>query len=213
MATAATTVLCTHIWRCILLLLFRGEYAAALVCIQTSAAISDARVVNIACGRYVAFFLKSLLERAPRGVITGLERDEEMMALVSGDLQSRTDGGWVWQHSESGTPLSVTPPQSTSSSNPSPVRGNFTDSARISVFANEEQDQDWKGWHWIEQTTQYLLGEQQRNPVVHDRKESDSGLAASSRTDAAFRRPSESGVAVQPASPPSSSRMTIASII
>jgi hypothetical protein len=169
--------------------------------------------VNIACGRYIAFFLKCLLERAQRGGLVGLERDEEMMVLVSGDLQSRIDGSWVWQNSENGTPLSSTPPQSTSSSNPSPLRGNFVDNARTNIFANEEQDQDWEGWGWIERTTQFLLSEQQRSPVIPDRKESENILVTSSRSDGAFRSPSESGNTLQRVSPASSSRMTIASII
>ncbi|KAK2795290.1 hypothetical protein FQN50_009783 [Emmonsiellopsis sp. PD_5] len=212
MAAAATTILCSHIWRCTLILLLRGDYAGALVCVQTSAAIGDARPVNAACGRYIAFFLKCLLEKGQREDFASLERDEEIMAYVSGDLQGQVSGSWIWQpNNENGGPLSATPPRSASSTNPSPLKRKFVDGARNGV-TQEESDRDWEGWAWVEQTVQFLVTEQQRQPPVI-KKENGSRLSVPvSRAEISFNRPPEN-ISPPRTSPTGSSRMTIANII
>lgn len=148
-ASSAGTLLCTHIWRCILLLLFRQEFSAALVCIQASSTIGDSRRVNTSCGRYVAFFLKCLISRLQRDPGIDLERDEEMMAYVSGDMQGTSDGSWIWQGSETGSELESIP-----STVSHPVPGNAGWSG--------ESSEDWEGWDWLERTIQYLLAEAQK---------------------------------------------------
>ena len=106
LAASASTLLCTHIWRCILFLLFRAEYAPASILVEAASAIGDSRLVNISCGRNISFFLRSLLERMRLGQAEDLETDEEIMVYVSGDMQSSPDNGWVWQGSETGADLS-----------------------------------------------------------------------------------------------------------
>lgn len=141
-ASAAGTLLCTHLWRCSLFLLFQQEFGPALACVQASAAVGDDRAINASCGRYLAFFLQLLLDRLQRGKNT-LEQDEEMLAYVSGDMQGTTDGNWVWQGSESGSELETM--SSTPNSHPP-----------------QEPEKGWPGWEWIEQTVQYLSSEKQR---------------------------------------------------
>ncbi|KAJ5131447.1 uncharacterized protein N7515_007486 [Penicillium bovifimosum] len=148
-ASCASSLLCTHIWRCTLFLLFRAEYAAALACVQALASIGDVRNVNAACGRYLAFFLRCLLSRIrlADGHIPDLDHDEEMMAYVSGDMQGTSDGSWVWHGSETGSQLEgmwVSMPGS-------PSQGAQTDT-----------DAEWQGWKWIEKTVQDLFTEQHR---------------------------------------------------
>ncbi|WEW54784.1 hypothetical protein PRK78_000209 [Emydomyces testavorans] len=209
-AAAASTVLCTHIWRCILLLLFKAEYSAALVCIRASAAIGGSRTVNNAAGRYVSFFLKCLLERQQRHEdIVNLEHDEEMMAYVSGDLQARIDGSWVWQNSENYSPLTATPPPtaSSSSSAASPVRGRFVDPPRSEPSRKEESDPDWEGWEWIEQATQMLLPKQQR-VVMREQIENKRSVVVEPKPN----RPAES-LGSSHTNRSTNSKMTIASII
>lgn len=194
LASAATTMLCTHIWRCTLLLLFRQEYAAALTCIQAGAAIGDSRSVNAACGRYVAFFLRCILDRLSHRnnehvvVIGGgggadlFDHDEELMAYASGDLQGTMDGSWIWQGSETGSELDTLSPTSASdatsasvsasasahgtSSHPG-IRGEWISSPEGGGAAEPE----WEGWEWLEGTVQYLLNEkqqqQQQQPYHH----------------------------------------------
>ena len=103
LAGAVTASLCTHIWRCTLLLAFRGYYAEAMTCVQVSAAIGELRPINTACGRYLSFFLRMLgdkLHARQEGYSNvNLEHDEEMMAYVSGDVQGSVEGNWVWQGS------------------------------------------------------------------------------------------------------------------
>ncbi|TPR11047.1 Amidase family protein [Aspergillus niger] len=111
LASSAGTMLCVHLWRCALLLLFRQDYAPALVCVQASTAIGDSRAVNLACGRYLAFFLKVMLDRLRRNELAVLDRDEELMVYVSGDMQGSAESNWVWQGSETGSQLEVMSPK------------------------------------------------------------------------------------------------------
>lgn len=192
-ASCAGTLLCTHVWRCVLLLLFRQEYAAALVCVQASAAIGDSRVVNAAYGRYIAFFLRCLVSRLQHSSVD-LERDEEMMAYVSGDMQGSSDGSWVWQGSETGSELEAMASNFSSPSTPQPGAG-----------PPEESRVDWEGWEWVENTVRYLNEGQRPQQSAYDNQPSVK---------------SEPGVIKEPAAnaeqaqrPNSNSRMTIASII
>ncbi|KAJ5361995.1 hypothetical protein N7541_002839 [Penicillium brevicompactum] len=188
-ASSANSLLCTHIWRCSLLLLFRAEYAGALACVQALVSIGDVRTVNAACGRYLAFFLRRLLARIrAEGQIPDLDRDEEMMAYVSGDMQGTTDGSWVWHGSETGSQLEGMGARSTPNAAGRP---------------ETESDIDWEGWEWIEKTVQDLFTEQHRQ----DYRDSlgvpkvDGSLAPESASDTDRRSSS------------AHSRMTIASII
>ena len=206
-ASAATTMLCTHIWRCTLLLLFRQEYAAALMCVRASAVIGDCRTVNAACGRYLAFFIRCLLDSG-RHSDPSIDpaRDEELIAYVSGDMQGSADASWVWQGSETGSQLGVLSPQLGGSSMSPPEIGS--------------EPVKWEGWDWVERTVQYLLSEQQHQPSSlqlqppsQDRLEVQEPTRTKESTylspDAATTRGSGSDSARRS----SNSRMTIASII
>ncbi|KAF2653075.1 hypothetical protein K491DRAFT_718388 [Lophiostoma macrostomum CBS 122681] len=98
----ASNMMCTHLWRCTLMLCLRAEYEAALMCVKTSSAIGDIRQVNVACGKNLAFFLECLLDRvhSGNGSVHQLEHDEEMLAYVSGDLQGDREQAWVWNDSD-----------------------------------------------------------------------------------------------------------------
>lgn len=188
-ASSAGTLLCTHIWRCSLFLLFRQEFAPALACVQALAAVGDERAVNAACGRYLAFFLRCLLDRSQQGEVVDPCQDEAMMAYISGDMQGTADGSWVWQGSETGGNLANVPGQA----GPAPT----------------QTDSQWEGWEWVEVTVARLLGEKQRRDyerrdvVLDSRSESSSLLAPpSAGSDSTERRSSSAH-----------SRMTIASII
>jgi hypothetical protein len=195
-ASCASSLLCTHIWRCTLLLLFRGEYAAALACVQALSSIGDVRTVNAACGRYLAFFLRRLLVRIrpTEGHVPDLDRDEEMMAYVSGDMQGTSDGSWVWHGSETGSQL-----EGMGISTPTP-------SSRPTEM---ETDAEWAGWEWIEKTVQDLFTEQhQQRQMAYAQRDVAMGQPK--------LEPSSSTLAPESASERSSSaqsRMTIASII
>lgn len=200
LASSATTILCTHIWRCILFLLFRAEYSAAIVCIQACSAIADSRAVNICSGRYITFFLRCLMERRPRNGSSDLEHDEEMMAYVSGDFQSRIDSGWVWRNTDMESPRPHSGIQSQPLSSPTKP------SSSKSMLPDTEQAEEWEGWEWIERTVEHLLNEQQKASTDPDRAmpDSDPAQPSSSPVEKSTTRKNET---------PSSSRMTIANII
>ncbi|EEH44469.2 uncharacterized protein PADG_00758 [Paracoccidioides brasiliensis Pb18] len=211
MATAATTILCSHIWRCTLFLLFHGAYTDALICVQTSAAIGDARPINAACGRYLSFFLGCLLERTLKSGPTNLERDEEMMAYVSGDLQGRASSSWIWKTGENRSTSKVTPAHSSSPLGVSPLDRKSVDEAR-NDGAPEDLDREWEGWGWVEQTVHFLLTEQQRQITVLEAKETGTRSSTFDQPEVPFIRPPKNASSSR-ISPTSSSRMTIANII
>lgn len=144
---AASTMLATHIWRCTLILLFCAQYDAALTCIRMSAAIGNYREVNIACGRNLAFFINTLIERRRAGCPARDMRDEELIAYVSGDMQANSEHGWVWQGSETGMAL-----QNQGKLGQTAGREEWIGNMKGSL--NENEKSDWGGWERV----QYLVG-------------------------------------------------------
>lgn len=205
LAMSAFTMVCTHIYRCVLLLLFRQEYAAALVCIQACATINDSRETNVASGRYIAFFLRCLLDRLRRNDIGNLERDEEIIAYMSGDIQGTIDGNWVWQDSgETGLHMGDVSPNI--SAKPTSLQWSST----------AEPEMEWEGWDWIERTVQYLVAEKQQprsSYMGYDR--TDDMKQYPSKSDSSLLTPETAGSADTSPRRSSSaqSRMTIANII
>ncbi|KAJ5088609.1 hypothetical protein N7456_012225 [Penicillium angulare] len=197
LASSAGTLLCTHIWRCTLFLLFRQEFASALVCIQASAAVGDGRAINVACARYLAFFLRALIDRFRQGDMGSLDHDEEMMAYVSGDMQGTSDGSWVWQGSETGSRLEAMSTTRNSSVTPEPEAG-------------ESPEDTEKLWPWIESTVQELLVEKQRRE--QDIQMRDPVQTPQQETNSSMLNP-ESAASEDGRSSSTHSRMDIASLI
>lgn len=103
--SAASAFLCTHLWRCILFLVFTADFEAASLCARASAVIGSARLINNACGRHLEFFLHALNTKSRASQTLELIDDEEMVAYVSGDLQGSATHAWVWQNSPTGSPV------------------------------------------------------------------------------------------------------------
>lgn len=184
--STALDISCAHLWRCTLILCFRGDYSSALMCVRMSAVIGDLRHVNMACGRYLTFFLDTLLERvrSGRGGPPSLERDEEMIAYLSGDLQGSTENAWVWPGSETGSKLNANaqsrePAIKIERETPNEVAGGYGGAARINGEATEppptptrpandpanslsarRQAVDWGGWDRVERLIHELMEEQ-----------------------------------------------------
>ncbi|OXV08488.1 hypothetical protein Egran_03749 [Elaphomyces granulatus] len=174
LATSASTIVCTHVWRCILLLLYREEYNAALVCVRFSAAVGEARVVNAVCGRYIAFFMKRILERNQRMEAPDSDRELEMLAYASGDMQGTTDSSWIWRGSETGSRLDTV---SQPASNLPLYRDTNTNAHRNAKAFVAQQEPEWEGWDWVIQTAQYLLNEQHH---LRSQRAYDGGVVAPS---------------------------------
>lgn len=193
LASCAGTLLCTHIWRCALFLLHRQEFAASLVCVQASAAIGENRSINASCGRYLAFVIRTLLDRTRQNENINLEHDEELMTYVSGDMQGTTDGSWVWQGSETGSQLeAVSSNTQTAPVPPAPEPG-------------------WEDWEWIEQTVQHLLSEKQKAEA--ERANAPAPAPAEPQQESSLLNPEAAASDSDRQSSSGHSRMTIASII
>lgn len=190
LALSASTLLCMHIWRCLLFLLFRADYLPAIVLVQAASAIGEARQVNLCCGRHVQFFLRVLYFRLQQGRSGDFDDDEEMIAYVSGDLQSSPDTSWIWQGREFGIESIKS---SESAQGLSPVDAplsNSTDTIK-NPLTRDQSTRDWGGWEQVERSIRYLLEGQQKQAQENRRLQQQPSV-----------------------SPPSdTSRMTIANII
>jgi ribosomal protein L37AE/L43A len=153
----ANAMTCTHIWRCTLFLLFGGHFDAALTCIRASASIATLRDVNVACGRNIAFFLTTLIEKRRAGGLVGSSgyrgtMDEELLAYVSGDLQASTENSWVWTGSETGMNIAgANGGKGVVGPSPTLMGGGREDGTTVLTDA---EARDWGGWERVE----YLIG-------------------------------------------------------
>ncbi|KAI4176593.1 MAG: hypothetical protein LQ343_000884 [Gyalolechia ehrenbergii] len=148
LVSAANAFLCTHIWRCSLFLCLRQEYEDALVCVRASATIGSARAINVACGRYLDFFLQRLLLKIQDGTVP-VETDEEMLALVSGDLQGDAENSWIWKDMDGAS-------QANESTRFSPINA-------TPVTAHEDDYQSWSDWDGIlDRLTRLLQAKRQQ---------------------------------------------------
>lgn len=133
-ASTATTMVCTHIWRCTLFLCFSALYDEALTCARLCAAIGDFRHVNVACGRYLYGFLRLL---AAKTALAGdLMQDEMMIALVSGDVQGSTESAWIWNGSETGTALNTSSNNNNNHANSTSSNDNSANGASPPTHSN-----------------------------------------------------------------------------
>ena len=98
MVSAVSAFFCTHIWRCTLFLCFRSDFENAMWCAQASATLGSSRPINLACGRYLQFFLREMVTKMKQGA--HFEGDEELLAYVSGDLQGSFENSWIWKGSK-----------------------------------------------------------------------------------------------------------------
>ncbi|KAF2010850.1 hypothetical protein BU24DRAFT_466614 [Aaosphaeria arxii CBS 175.79] len=160
---SASSMLCMHIWRCMLILCFRAEYQPALDCLHFAAVVGSGRKINAACGKNLAFFLDRLLERvrSGNGAHHQLEHDEEMIAYVSGDMQASPEHAWIW------SPESA-PPQSPPHTSPTlrmanhgvddPMQGTNLP-LRPTPGSPQNDFTEWDGWSRIEQRIRLLMDE------------------------------------------------------
>lgn len=147
----ATAMLCTHIWRCTLFLIYRGHFAEAATCIRASSTIDDARAVNLACGRYLYGFMTLFMDRLNKGEST---EDEGLLAIASGDVQGSSESSWIWAGSETGTALnnaSIEQDSGVDGTKKQPFSINVLTGDRaadgfFSPTLSAEEARDWGGW-------------------------------------------------------------------
>lgn len=205
LVTNATAMLCTHIWRCTLFLLYGGHFAEAATCIQVSATIGDARAINLACGRYLYGFLSLFHDRLNKG--ESME-DEGVLAIVSGDVQGSSESSWIWVGSETGTALNNA---SAEQENGTDGKGSLVNGdGFLSPSLTPEEARDWGGWPNIEWMIQGLVDRKERGNVMA-RTDSHGGGMINGSTG-----PSNIGMMPTPSPTPASggaSRISIANII
>lgn len=195
--SAASAFLCTHIWRCTLLLCLRGDFKSALICAEVSSTFGDARPVNVSCGRYLAFFLDRLLQKSQLGLRVDLQNDEEMIAYVSADLQGNIEHSWVWHGKESSWNQ---PLQSPKGADSKPTEDSLT--SELSGDSKFGQ----AGWNHILEVLRIFDREQSLDRLRHDQAFSPTQLGQS-------RNFASNNTGNNQASPIGSNRISIANII
>ncbi|KAJ1338436.1 proline utilization trans-activator [Microdochium nivale] len=153
---AATSLLTTHIFRCVLFLLLRGWYDRASTCILALKSIDCRRDVAIPCGRYIAFFVSVISTRhaeavasrasplgysksapyagVPGPVTDALLYDQELLTYLSVDMQGELESGWVWDRAEYDNNAQTRP-----------VGGGLADHNNRTGL-NVDERQGWGGW-------------------------------------------------------------------
>ncbi len=167
---SATTMLCTHLWRCMLFLLFRQLYDAFFLLLRAAATINDARSINTCCGRHLSFFLRSLIERMEKTNSIDIDQDEELLVYLSADLQASTNS-WVWGNAETGTHLSRRQKHGRPKNTQNEPESQGTSEVKSPSWDNmlsEEEQHDWGGWQHVEQSARYLQQMSERQNYSHN---------------------------------------------
>ena len=155
----ASNMVCLHLWRCMLVLCFRGDYDAALMCLQLSSAIGNARKINVECGKNMVFFLDQLLNRvrSGQGSPQQLEHDEEILAYVSGDAQGNMVHSWVWTGNNLTSPTSSQRSPLSTSRPDEPMRDALP--LRTTSTSPRHDSNGWDEWARIEHLIMQLVEE------------------------------------------------------
>jgi len=167
MKSQASNGICRHIWRCTLVLAFRGDYDSALVCARASEAIGSMRKFNIACGRYLSHFLDRLHERVQRGLCSqqSLEADDEMVALMTADMQGDPETAWIWSGSEKREQAATSPLplEATSTSNLRQANGGSFPEIPMTALLTDKEINDWGGWERVVRMLENIKEDQKRH--------------------------------------------------
>lgn len=212
--TGATTFLCTHLWRCMLFLIFRRSFEPFFVILRASTLLDDSRAVNISCGRYLSFFVRRLIDRLEQERYADLEQDEEILVYLSADIQA-SPNSWAWGNAETGTLLSRRQkhgrPRNTTvdSEQYEPPDRKMAWRSQLS----EEEQSDWGGWERVERAVQYLQHLQESIPLPRPPSQPPAPPITRSPESDDSQRSSGPSQGTASASDSTRSRMTIASII
>ncbi|TGO47833.1 hypothetical protein BOTNAR_0504g00050 [Botryotinia narcissicola] len=178
---STSAMICMHIWRCTLFLLFGGRFDAAATCIRALAYVGFEREVNVACGRYIGFFLGVLIDKKRSSDSKGREQaylgqsstqrigrfdmDEEVVAYLSGDLQGG-DESWIWKgreeegmRSPNAGGAGVTSPTLSREGDRDREMGGMSGLGGGLLVLGEEEARDWGGWERVQYLVEILARE------------------------------------------------------
>lgn len=151
-ATSASNVVCTHLWRCILFLLFCEDYHGALLCIQILTLASDTKAIKTVFARNIRSFLENLLRKVQnqKGGSGIVPTEDDLLAQVIGDVPTTPEGN---------TNAMTSSNPSLSASRSVSVSQSLTPDVSAASIADSERS--WAEWEWIERTVLFLYEQQQ----------------------------------------------------
>lgn len=216
----SNSLLCAHMWRCMLILCLQGQYQASLFLLRVSKGIGAIREINIAYGRYTLFFLEILNDKIRRGGqnMEQLEQDEELLAYVSADLQNCPELSWIWQSGEGMMEDGETSPGGARVKFDSERPGNMADAPRAADSAHFQHPDGVEEasyvWDHVERLMLEMHNEQQNllqtaQPPLPSANHFDLGRTGFTQKFAT----GEGRTANEVVSPGGSSRISIANII
>ncbi|KAF1914802.1 fungal-specific transcription factor domain-containing protein [Ampelomyces quisqualis] len=212
-ALVASNMMCLHLWRCMLVLCFRGDYDAAFLCLHLSSAIGKTRRINGECGRHMIFFVDQLLSRmrSGHGDPQQLEHDEEILAYVSGDIQSNIEHSWVWTDTN---PMLPKPSQHSSChtrrshGGDEPMRDAYP--LRTSAGSPDQNESEWDDWPRLEHMVRQLVEENRPRTATYYSTPHNPMKRVQLGPEA---RPAPIPAPLPNSAPSSTSRISIANII
>ncbi|KAL3959698.1 hypothetical protein ACCO45_004815 [Purpureocillium lilacinum] len=148
-ADGATALLTTHIFRSTLFLLLAGYLDHATTLIRALAAIDARRDITLSCGRYLSFFISTLVAKRRSTPTTS---HDELLAYVSADQQASPQRSWLWVVQDNEPP----PPKSSTASGGASENGLFSSELRTGL--TEEERREWGGWARLEAAARGLAG-------------------------------------------------------
>ncbi|GAB0136048.1 hypothetical protein EsDP_00004365 [Epichloe bromicola] len=177
-AEGATALLTTHIFRSTLFLLLTGYLDHAVTCIRALASIDARRDITLSCGRFLAFFVTTLSTKRTEhanylsrrssvdqaALIVSLGRDEELLALVSADVQASPNRSWLWSFQDRDATPSKTD-LATRRQHISNENVLFSSEQRTGLI--EEERKDWIGWARLESMARGTGSANPWTPVSH----------------------------------------------
>ncbi|PNY23780.1 Transcriptional activator protein acu-15 [Tolypocladium capitatum] len=164
-ADGATALLTAHMFRSTLFLLLTGylDHATTLIC--ALAAIDARRDIALSCGRYISFFVSTLVAKRAEhasflsrrssvdhaALLMSLARDEELLAYVSADQQASPHRSWLWAAQDQ-----EAPPRPKSSTPCPATSENALFSSELRTGLSEDERREWVGWARLESAARGL---------------------------------------------------------
>lgn len=205
---AATSLICTHVWRCLLFLSFCQAWRPFHVLLRFLSIVADGRLINISCGRYLGLFLDRLVQKYQQDAPANLEDDVELIVLLSGDLQAGPNS-WIWNSKDTSALPSQKQRTASHTSTNIPVSEHPPKPDRTlpwDIPLSDDERTRWGGWDRAYQAAQYLEQLQRSRPT-------QAGLPENPIVSPDVEtRPAPSRAEADRSTGTGKSRMTIASI-
>lgn len=200
---STTSFICTHVWRCMLFLAFAAHWEAFDLLLRYCAIVGPSRAINVSCGRHLDLFLNALVEKHQLNSETAQDEDEDLIVLLSADLQAGTSS-WVWATGEAGTTQSRRSKHNHIGHESHQAVSPSSQVLQLDSQLPQAEVEQWDGWTKIHEMAEWLREKQDTMQAI-ERGPQHAQYGASGQQSSA-------GFEVNKSAETTRARMTIASI-